>query len=197
MLQNEGHAAETHAALLAEAKASRKDVPHEARRGTHALQQLGGEGRSRGRAKGAAHGARAEPVLEDAAHRQEDTSCKKQNPTIFSRHGQFFVTKLIHGCPAHCVAILLESRGAVVRLLLHRGARRRVQAARERERASSVTSTGVSPRVGTTDEREKAQLKKGLVNMLEGGDSESFWAFAEFQQCERILAAVKENVQLV
>lgn len=113
---------------------------------------------------------------------------------------QFLVTKLIRTCPGHRPSILLEFRGSVVRLLLHRESSSVIADAYELyanayERALLVRdfygkevalfSAGAS---GEPDEKEKAQVKKGLAGVVEGVDAE---------RRKRILAAVKENLDLV
>ena len=113
------------------------------------------------------------------------------------------MTKLIRLCPKHRTSILLEFRGHVVRLLLHREATSVIADAYELyanafERALllfdfygkevALFSASALAKGAQADTKEKEQLKKGLKGVLEGADSE---------RRKRILNAVKENLELV
>ncbi|KAL5483404.1 PUF6 [Sanghuangporus weigelae] len=121
-----------------------------------------------------------------------------------NKYSKFIVTKLIRILPKHRPSILFEFRGHVVRLLLHREASSVIADAYELyanafERAlllydfygkevnlfSSALKKGNIAEAGA---KEKVMLKKGLKGVLEDADSE---------RKKRVLAAVKENLELV
>ncbi|KAH8107264.1 ARM repeat-containing protein [Phellopilus nigrolimitatus] len=213
-LQNERRAAKTHAALLAEAKAlwaqvRRKDVPRAER--TKLITELMRV--VRGKVQDVVFKHDASRIVQtlvkygSQAERDEVAGELKGRfkELAQSRYSKFLVTKLIRSCPAHRAALLLEFRGAVVRLLLHREAGAVLADAYElhanaferalllhdfygREAALFAAPALAGGAAARADEREKAQLKKGLAGVLEGADAE---------RRRRILAAVKENVELV
>ena len=115
---------------------------------------------------------------------------------------QFLVTKLIRSCPAHRTSVLLEFKGHVVRLLLHRESSGVIADAYELyanafERAIllfdfygkevALFTPALSKGVDTGD-KEREELKKGLNGVLDTADME---------KRKRILASVKENLDLV
>ncbi|EJD08526.1 ARM repeat-containing protein [Fomitiporia mediterranea MF3/22] len=121
---------------------------------------------------------------------------------VQNKYSKFLVTKLIRQCPSHRTSILLEFRGHVVRLLLHREASSVLADAFELYSNAFERSLLVhdfygkevalfSPAISkgaAADEKDKAVLKKGLAGALEGADTE---------RRKRILAAVKENLELI
>ncbi|KAL5521191.1 hypothetical protein ACEPAG_9114 [Sanghuangporus baumii] len=121
-----------------------------------------------------------------------------------NKYSKFIVTKLIRNLPKHRLSILLEFRGHAIRLLLHREASSIIADAYELyanafERAlllydfygkevnlfSSILKKGS---IAEASAKEKEMLKKGLKGVLEDADSE---------RKKRVLAAVKENLELV
>ncbi|KAH8115185.1 hypothetical protein DFH11DRAFT_1543295 [Phellopilus nigrolimitatus] len=153
-LQNKGHAAETHAALLAEAKASRKDVPYEARRGTH---------------------ARRPRKVQDIVL-EHDVSCILQTLVKYSSQAE-------RDAVAARRVLRDEAHPQLPRSL--RGDRARVP----RGRHAYELHANANERPFLFRDiyvREDALFGEPVARTRR-----------EFQQCERILAAVKGRVQLV
>ncbi|KLO06152.1 ARM repeat-containing protein [Schizopora paradoxa] len=119
-----------------------------------------------------------------------------------SKYSKFLVTKLIRYCPAHRSSILLEFKSHVIRLLLHREACGVISDsydlyANAYERSLLLQDfygkevalfSSASTKGADATESEKASMRKGLAGALEGADAE---------RRKRILAAVKENLDLV
>ncbi|THH04911.1 hypothetical protein EW145_g5179 [Phellinidium pouzarii] len=211
ILHNERRAAKQHADVLAAAKvlwtaARRKESPREQRsRDIAALME-------------AVRGRVQDLVLKHDASRIVQTLVKhstqaerdevaaelkgRYKELAQNKYSKFLVTKLIRNCPSHRASILLEFRGHVVRLLLHREASSVIADAFELyanayERAMllhdfygkevSLFST-VLGRAAAADEQERVELKKGLAGILEGSDNE---------KRKRVLAAIKSNLELI
>jgi pumilio family protein 6 len=109
---------------------------------------------------------------------------------------QFLVTKLARLCPAHRPAMILEFKGRIQRLLLHREASRVLADiyelyANAYERALLVRDlygreTALFSSMGAScSEEDKEQTRIGLKGVLKGLDAE---------KKKRVLVAVKENL---
>ncbi|KAL5504869.1 PUF6 [Sanghuangporus vaninii] len=121
-----------------------------------------------------------------------------------NKYSKFIVTKLIRILPKHRASILLEFRGHVIRLLLHREASSVIADAYELnsnaferslllydfygKEVNLFSSALKRSHIAGADAKEKEMLKKGLKGILEDADSE---------RRKRVLAAVKENLELV
>ena len=111
------------------------------------------------------------------------------------------MTKLIRYSSTYRPSILLEFRGSAVRLLLHRESSSVIADAYELhanafERAlllqdfygKEVALFSSTSNIQNLDENKKKQIKMGLAGVLLNADPE---------KRKRILAAVKENIDLV
>ncbi|KAA1477859.1 ARM repeat-containing protein [Dentipellis sp. KUC8613] len=114
-----------------------------------------------------------------------------------NKYSKFLVTKLIRLCPAHRLSIILEFRGQVLRLLLHREASRAIADTYELyanayERAMLLRdfygkeTALFSMTSGSSEDKEKA--RKGLKGVLEGANAETR---------KRVLNALRENLVTV
>ncbi|EPQ51495.1 ARM repeat-containing protein [Gloeophyllum trabeum ATCC 11539] len=116
---------------------------------------------------------------------------------VQKRYSKFLVNKLIKQCPSHRAAILLEFKGNVIRLLLHREASRVIADAYELYGNAYERSILLRDFYGkeaalfsmtSGSDADKERSKKGLKGVLEGAQGETR---------KRVLNALKENLLLI
>ncbi|KAI0316198.1 ARM repeat-containing protein [Amylostereum chailletii] len=116
-----------------------------------------------------------------------------------NRYSKFLVTKLARLCPSHRLSMILEFKGNVIRLLLHREASRALADIYEvyangYERALLLRDfygreTALFSGTFTAgSEEDKVRARKGLRGVLEG---------LEVDRKKRVLGALKENLESV